>query len=53
MMFLRRQGINKALLGVSTLNTLLHATDPDHLPEDFAKKFFKIQGKKIEPIWYD
>ncbi|PFH48973.1 hypothetical protein AMATHDRAFT_64243 [Amanita thiersii Skay4041] len=48
------QGINKMLLGVATLNTVLHSVhvqDKGKLPIDFAKRFFNVQAKKIEPIW--
>ncbi|KAF8624200.1 hypothetical protein AX17_007189 [Amanita inopinata Kibby_2008] len=51
------QGINKALLGVVSLNTLLHEVrirdqgDGAKLPRDFARRFFDAQAGKIEPIW--
>ncbi|PFH53243.1 hypothetical protein AMATHDRAFT_1318 [Amanita thiersii Skay4041] len=50
------QGINKALLGIASLNTLLHdihVQDKDtvNLPPDFSQQFFNIQAKKIELMW--
>ncbi|KIL56560.1 hypothetical protein M378DRAFT_16991 [Amanita muscaria Koide BX008] len=45
------QGISKILLGVATLNSLLHKEGPGRLTENFANQFFHAQAEKIEPMW--
>ncbi|KAM6501577.1 hypothetical protein JOM56_001554 [Amanita muscaria] len=49
------QGVSKVLLGVATLNSLLHqqgqSERPDRLTENFANRFFHAQAEKIEPMW--
>ncbi|KAM6501579.1 hypothetical protein JOM56_001556 [Amanita muscaria] len=45
------QGISKVLLGVATLNSLLHQQGPGRLTENFANQFFHTQAEKIEPMW--
>ncbi|KAF9031534.1 hypothetical protein BDZ89DRAFT_621350 [Hymenopellis radicata] len=53
------QGCPKVLLGVSCLNSLLHAADKASeqqkktrsLPSDFSCRFFRMQAAKIAPLW--
>ncbi|KAK7453568.1 hypothetical protein VKT23_011845 [Stygiomarasmius scandens] len=48
------QGGCKAVMGVAALNTLLYGLEKNEIrgiPEDFSKRFFRVQADKIKPIW--
>ncbi|KAF8236757.1 hypothetical protein L208DRAFT_1390284 [Tricholoma matsutake] len=46
------QGNNKAILGATTLNTVLRSVQASAVwPADFSRKFFEMQAARIEPIW--
>ncbi|KAJ7588541.1 hypothetical protein C8J56DRAFT_785461 [Mycena floridula] len=44
------QGINKGIMGIVSLNTMLRNIG-SNIPKDFSKTFFEMQANKIEPIW--
>ncbi|KAF5364757.1 hypothetical protein D9758_009295 [Tetrapyrgos nigripes] len=48
------QGVGKAMLGVVSLNNVLHylhTQDVKSIPSDFSSRVFRAQADKIAPLW--